>query len=264
MKRKNNYQSIQIGDADIPVPSYQEELKWLRWIEEGTLHLHKTDVIPRNLYEQVALGSLVASKEYRQWEYAIVASAGLACRAAIRGGVSEFDAFAREVSFQQELMECKSIKEMLSVYEKALRDYSLAVCDLRKKHTNRWNYVERCKEYVAKNRTRKLTAQEIAEELDISLAHLEREFKKAEGITVYQYVLEQKLIAAVNIIKYSEAKIGDVAAYLGFDFQSHMSAAFKCAYGMTPLQYRKDNQPIQFSEGYTISQSGQSYLGSEI
>lgn len=45
--------------------------------------------------------------------------------------------------------------------------------------------------------------------------------------------------AAANQLKYSEADVGEIADYLAFPSASSMGVAFKKAYGVTPLEYRK-------------------------
>jgi AraC-like DNA-binding protein len=67
-------------------------------------------------------------------------------------------------------------------------------------------------------------------------------FIETEGIGIKQYILDQRLEAAKNLLLYSDADIGTIATYVGFCDQSHFGKMFKKATGMTPRQYRVTQQ----------------------
>lgn len=60
-----------------------------------------------------------------------------------------------------------------------------------------------------------------------------------------------RLEAAANMLRFSEEQIGAIAEYLCFPSQSYFTERFRKQYGMTPGEYRKENQIIDF-HGTTI------------
>ena len=76
----------------------------------------------------------------------------------------------------------------------------------------------------------------------MSHSYLTKKFKEYEGITIQQYIISEKLKAAANMLKYSDASISEIAEYLSFASQSHMGQYFKKAYQMTPKEYRGEVQ----------------------
>ena len=50
----------------------------------------------------------------------------------------------------------------------------------------------------------------------MSHSYLTKKFKEYEGITIQQYIISEKLKAAANMLKYSDASISEIAEYLSF------------------------------------------------
>ena len=73
-------------------------------------------------------------------------------------------------------------------------------------------------------------------------------FHREEGISLYQYIFAQKIDLAKNLLIYSDYSYIDIANYLGFTSQSHLSARFKAATGMTLREYRNRYKKETFDE----------------
>mgnify|MGYP005867453679 CR=1 FL=1 len=81
---------------------------------------------------------------------------------------------------------------------------------------------------------------DIAKKLFISRQHLSREFKKHYNEAPYQYLINQKLQAAKNLLRYTDLPIKAIASCLGFNDENHFSTLFKNKIKMTPLSYKKN------------------------
>ena len=104
-----------------------------------------------------------------------------------------------------------------------------------------------CKNYIAAHRTKNIQVREISTAVGMSHSYLTKKFKEYEGITIQQYIISEKLKAAANMLKYSDASISEIAEYLSFASQSHMGQYFKKAYQMTPKEYREKYKIVEFS-----------------
>ena len=105
--------------------------------------------------------------------------------------------------------------------------------------------VKRTKEYVYKHFHEELTVEKIAKALGVNSDYLSRVFKKAEGISLKRYILQERTTRAKNLLRYSDYSILEISKYLGFSTQSHFTEVFKRFSDMTPQAFRN-----QYSELY--------------
>ena len=70
-------------------------------------------------------------------------------------------------------------------------------------------------------------------------AHLAREFRRAFGCTVGEYVRRLRVEAACRMLVESEASLLDVAVSAGFADHSHFTRTFRRATSLTPSEYRR-------------------------
>ncbi|GAA3956841.1 helix-turn-helix transcriptional regulator [Allohahella marinimesophila] len=83
-----------------------------------------------------------------------------------------------------------------------------------------------------------LTLERMADWVNMSPFHFARLFRASIGCAPYQYVLEQRLIRARDLLRQSGQKITVIALLCGFGDHSHFSRAFRKRFGVTPSQYR--------------------------
>jgi AraC family transcriptional regulator len=89
-------------------------------------------------------------------------------------------------------------------------------------------------DYVHANLGRPLTLAELAAIAHLSPYHFARQFRATTGLSPYQYVLEQRLAAARQMLATRSLPLAAIAATLGFSDQSHFGSHFKRRYGVSP------------------------------
>lgn len=104
--------------------------------------------------------------------------------------------------------------------------------------------VEKCKDYIAQHLHTGIRVEEMAEKIGMNRSSLSRKFKEAEGISIREYIQREKIRAATNLLRYSDAKIAEIADWLKFDSPSSFGKMFRQATGMTPGQYRDGNVAV--------------------
>lgn len=82
-----------------------------------------------------------------------------------------------------------------------------------------------------------LTAQEIAEECNISLSALKKIFTRYAGMGVSRYFTEMKMRYATEQLQ-NGARVGEVAAALGYYDQNYFSTVFRRVMGAPPGTFR--------------------------
>ena len=101
-------------------------------------------------------------------------------------------------------------------------------------------YIYDTLDYIDKNYQYKIKLEEIAEMVHLNSSYLSKVFKEQMGISISDHILNRRLNAAVIMLKKHPGKpISDVAVESGFYDTAHFSKAFKNAYSMTALQYKK-------------------------
>lgn len=85
-----------------------------------------------------------------------------------------------------------------------------------------------------------LTLELMAEAATLSVAHFSQMFRKSTGQTPHQFVLQQRVERAKELLREVEARVLDVAVACGFKTQQHFARVFRQIYGTSPTQYRRE------------------------
>lgn len=93
--------------------------------------------------------------------------------------------------------------------------------------------------YLDEHYTEDISLDNLADRFYISKYYLSREFKKAFGTTIIQYILAKKITNAKELLRYSNASIEDIAGLCGIGDASYFNKVFKKIEGCTASEYRK-------------------------
>ena len=84
-----------------------------------------------------------------------------------------------------------------------------------------------------------LTVEYLAKEACMSPFYFQRRFRQETGLTVHQYLCNQRVARAKLLLVTTDLPVTVVAERTGFSGSSHLSAVFKAVTGRTPGEYRK-------------------------
>lgn len=87
-----------------------------------------------------------------------------------------------------------------------------------------------------------LTIEDIADHSSVSVSYVRQIFKELFQCTVSEFVMDQRISNVMQMLTSTGLTIADIAEQSGFQTKSHFFTAFKKATGMTPNQYRQENQ----------------------
>ncbi|MUG96592.1 helix-turn-helix domain-containing protein [Scytonema sp. UIC 10036] len=93
-------------------------------------------------------------------------------------------------------------------------------------------------EYINEHLNQDIKLADLAQLLGISQFHFSHLFKRSLGIAPYQYLLQQRVERAKQLLKQTDQSIVDIALECGFNSHSHLSKQFRQLTGMTPKAYR--------------------------
>ena len=93
-------------------------------------------------------------------------------------------------------------------------------------------------EYINEYLNQDIRLADLAQLLGISQFHFSRLFKQSVGTAPYQYLLQQRIERAKQLLKQTNKSIVEIAFLCGFNSHSHLSQQFRQFTGMTPTAYR--------------------------
>ena len=97
---------------------------------------------------------------------------------------------------------------------------------------------------ILHNRDESLTLRELANALGCSDCHLSRKFHEITGMQLRDYLRFRRLAFALRDLRDTPRTVLDIALDSGFSSHEAFTRAFRAAYGMTPIAYRRHPVPV--------------------
>ena len=88
----------------------------------------------------------------------------------------------------------------------------------------------------------KYDIQELAASTGLSSVHFRALFKKIFGEPLKQYILTQQMLAAAELLKNSQFRIGELAEYCGFPCASSFCRTFRKFHGVSPKVFLRNSR----------------------
>ena len=212
------------------------EYQLMEIVKAGDVEAMKSIMSGRN--PEVSDIGEFSSDNHRQMEYMVVTILALLTRAAVEGGMNPEEAYILGDVYIRKIEQCSNDTAALTMLGlKAQFEFTEKVKEAKEKKSQ-FIYVERCKDYIAKNLKKNIKISDIAPALGISKTYLTHKFTETEGMSIQQYILKERCEHAANLLKYSDYPISVISEYFCFASQSHFGSSFKKQFGMTPREYR--------------------------
>lgn len=105
------------------------------------------------------------------------------------------------------------------------------------KYKNNNLVIETALTYIKKNLTEDLSLEKVSAYVSLSPIHFHNYFKSAVGKTLHEYVEEQRIRNAINLLLTTDMTLTQIAYNCGFSSQSYFSYVFKRKMNTTPRKY---------------------------
>ncbi|UNC91185.1 AraC family transcriptional regulator [Candidatus Contubernalis alkaliaceticus] len=99
--------------------------------------------------------------------------------------------------------------------------------------------IQQIVEYLNQNYDDDISLDKISDISNMSKFNLIRKFKESTGMTPHEYLLNIRIMRALEFLSNPKNKIIDAGVLSGFENQSYFSRIFKTKTGLTPSEYRK-------------------------
>jgi AraC family transcriptional regulator len=101
--------------------------------------------------------------------------------------------------------------------------------------------LRRAMEYMNANLAEDVRLDDIAVESGMSGSHFAHEFRNSTGQTPYQYLLDQRMAKAKELLKATQLSVQFISATVGFRSPVNFIRAFRQRFGTTPMGWRKNS-----------------------
>lgn len=102
--------------------------------------------------------------------------------------------------------------------------------------------IKECFSFISQRHCCNIRLEEMAAAVHLTPQYLSSRFHKETGKTISEYIAEQKVGLAKNMLAHSTKNIAEIADYLGFSDAHYFSKFFKAQQKLTPTEYRKIEQ----------------------
>ena len=103
-------------------------------------------------------------------------------------------------------------------------------------------YIQEAVNFMERNYHRDITVEEMARVCGLNRSYFSKVFRDSMGCPPQEFLIRLRLSKAADQLKGTENSIGVIAAQCGYPNQLHFTRAFHQRYGLSPREWRKQNQ----------------------
>lgn len=237
-EKKRIYQDYLRRESDFIRADYQQEFAFYRAVKQGDVE--RVGVLLQDLFSDKEGWGKLSDDPLQNLKYHFTVTAAMLARHCIEGGMKLSDSYSLSDYYIHTADEAGSESEITGLHREMCLDYTKKMRSLRKKKLTSMP-VAKAVDYIYDHLHTRITLEALAEYVGRNPSYLSRIFKEETGVTVGRYIRMQKLEAAANMLLYSEFGASAVSSILAFPSQSYFTEVFRKEYGVTPLEYRKQN-----------------------
>lgn len=103
-----------------------------------------------------------------------------------------------------------------------------------------WQQIQETIDTIEEHLNENLTIDYLSTKAALSPFYFQRLFTRLVKLPLGEYIKYRRLTKSLDMLSDTEEKILDIALCVGFSSPEHYSRSFKEAYGITPMEYRKN------------------------
>lgn len=216
-------------------PPYELEKKLMQYIKQTNMEKSLETLNEINSLERAHL----SKRPLNSLKYSLVGSCTLFTRAIIEAGVDAETAFMLSDYYINLIDEANTADDVQALEYKMIKDF-IELSKTQKEYIYT-PVINKAIYYIKKNIENKLSLQEISDYVNVHPNYLSAAFKKEAGITLSQYINEQKISGMKLYLTYTNLSISEISYIFNFSSVPYFSRFFKTHTSVTPMEYRKKN-----------------------
>ncbi|SHO52477.1 AraC family transcriptional regulator [Anaerocolumna xylanovorans] len=216
------------------VDNYQNEKMLLFYVKNGQYETLKELL---SAYPKIKAGTM-ANDTLRQLKNMGICCTTGASRASIEGGLNVQTALHLSDLYIQKFEMLRDSALIYQLIRQMLLDFTERTNQAKYNCNNSSKLFIRCANYVSENLFSNIKVEEMAAEFGMSRSRLCNQFHERTGVTLTQYILQQKILESQRLLQFTNKSISEIALHLAFSSQSHFQTVFKKYTDITPNRFR--------------------------
>lgn len=123
-----------------------------------------------------------------------------------------------------------------------VKDMAFAVQGLLSARSGDHSVVQKIKAHIAEKLHEELSREQLAALVFLNPAYLSRLFRKETGMALTDYILQERMRKAADLLVMTDKSISEIADALGYGNFSYFARLFRKVYDVTPHDYRKNQR----------------------
>ncbi len=239
IKKELSHKFISNREAGTNFPDYDNERDFFMAITTGNLNLvtklNSTYYKQRKAYGEQS-GKLSDNPAINRKYYFVMLASTIVCFC-IEAGLDRETALALSAIYIDKADKLSNLAKIDELENDMIFEFTKRMAERHKKNIYS-KQITKCMDYIYENLHHKISVSSIANQLDMAPTYLSKLFSKETGMPLSAYIKEQRLIAAANMLVYTNNSISEISEYFIFSSQSHFTTSFQNKYGVTPKKYR--------------------------
>ncbi len=161
----------------------------------------------------------------------------LLSRSAIEGGADCSQIFTLNNDYIRKVDEFKSVEELSRWLSGVIHRFVGYVFEL--KEVRHSLTMRRIIGYIRNNYMRKITLDDVAEQVYMSKSHVSKIFNEEMGVSLTAFINGIRVDKAKILLSDASLSVADIAQLTGFEDQSYFTKQFKLLTGLSPKKYRE-------------------------
>ena len=238
MEKQNEWFQEQVeAFAESPLHQSQgREMSFYRAVAAGSLDLVEADLDSGSFASLHGAGTL-SEDPVTNLRYHCIIAISMIARFCSEGGMGAEMAYSLSDFYIRKADKCQSEEELVELHRRMCLDYTNRM--LRQKRNISANkQVSDAINYIYAHIRDRITVEDIATAIGISPTYLSRIFKQEMRVPVSEFIRDEKINMAKDLLQFSNWSLVDIANFLSYSSQSHFIQQFRTQTGQTPKAFR--------------------------
>lgn len=215
--------------SDIEALQLPALFEWSEFMELGKLD--ELDILANNMFGQLRKEAKVTSETLGTLYHSLLQTIYYVLH---KRGISVQTIFSNGEALDQ-VIAVKSLDQLQEWTKRIFRMVTEHLVAVERGST----VVDKVKNYIADHMYDEISRDDLANCVHINSSYLSRLFKKEVGISLTDFIVQERMKTARDLLIYSDEMVSNIAKSFHYTNFSHFSKMFRKHYGMNPQDYRK-------------------------
>jgi two-component system response regulator YesN len=161
-------------------------------------------------------------------------------RSAVEGGVDIDVMLEKNLNYVNKVMRINNQEDLCAWISRALNEFIELVYSSQ--DARKVSQIRPAINYIDANYNKPVTLADVARASHLSVSRLAHIFKEQMGITIIDYLTSVRIERAKELLLATDQNCTEICFEVGYNNQSYFTRSFKGFVGMTPRQFRTENQ----------------------